>query len=234
MIRSNAASLYGWDILLRGVFWPGPNIGQECGSLMRAAAASGHEVGVHAWDHHRWQAKLDSMSKPELQAEIDNGVMALTEILGREPTCSAAAGWRCNQAVLAQKERHAMKYHSDCRGISVFRPIVNGIPATPQIPVTLPTYDELIGHNGVSDDNFNAVLLDKVEPRRLNVLTIHAEVEGIAKSELFAAFLIEAERRGISFAPLGELLPGIENIEVGTVVEKRISGRDGLVCVQAV
>jgi len=233
MIRSKAASLYGWDILLRGVFWPGPDIGRECGFLMRAAAERGHEIGIHAWDHHKWQARLDRMSIPELRTEVDRGVTALSEILGSEPVCSASAGWRCNEAVLAQKESYAMKYHSDCRGISIFRPLVSGVPSTPQIPVTLPTYDELVGRNGISDGNYNATLLGLVDPKRLNVLTIHAEVEGIAKSELFDEFLNEAIRKEITFVPLGELLPDSADIEIGTVAEERVDGRDGLVCVQA-
>ena len=233
MIRSKAASLYGWDIVLHGLLWPGPNIGRRCGQLMRSTRTRGHEVGIHAWDHHKWQVKLGEMSSDDLQKEIENGVYALNQILGEQPNCSASPGWRCNDAVLASKERFSMKYHSDCRGTSIFRPIHGGVPFTPQIPVTLPTYDELIGRNGITDDNYNFLLLDRIDPLALNVLTIHAEVEGIAKHELFDMFLNEARARNIKFVPLGELLPDFDSIERGAIYDAPIEGRDGPVCVQA-
>ncbi len=233
MIRSNAASLYGWDILLRGVFWPGPMIGEKCGEIMRQAGKDGHEVGVHAWDHHKWQAKLDRMTPMQIRTEIDLSMHGLTKILGFEPSCSASAGWRCNEAVLDIKEAYSMQYHSDCRGEGIFRPVVSGITLTPQIPVTLPTYDELIGRKGVSDANYNDVLLDQVQTGKLNVLTIHAEVEGMAKSGLFEYFLDEAAGRGITFAPLGDLLPDVASIPRGRIADAELGGRDGLVCVQA-
>lgn len=233
MIRSNAASLYGWDILLRGVFWPGPMIGEKCGEIVRKASKDGHEVGVHAWDHHKWQAKLNGMSYTQMKEEIDLGMYCLSNILGFEPSCSAAPGWRCNEAVLDNKEAYSMQYNSDCRGESIFRPVVSGVSLTPQIPVTLPTYDELIGRNGVSDANYNDVLLDQVQAEKLNVLTIHAEVEGLAKSRLFEAFLDEAAGRGITFAPLGDLLPDVASIPRGRIADAEVGGRDGRVCVQA-
>lgn len=126
-----------------------------------------------------------------------------------------------------------MSYHSDCRGSSIFRPLVDGKPLTPQIPVTLPTYDELIGRRGISDENYNAVLLELIEAQKLNVLTIHAEVEGIAKQDLFREFLEESARRGISFVPLGKLLPESGEIPLGSIEDSSLDGRDGFLSVQA-
>ena len=63
---------------------------------------------------------------------------------------------------------------------------------SPKFPVTLPTYDEMIGRDGVNDENYNERLMALCRPDRLNVLTIHAEVEGIARRDMFARFV---ERR---------------------------------------
>jgi undecaprenyl phosphate-alpha-L-ara4FN deformylase len=233
MLRSNAANLYGWGILARGVVWPGPHIGRRCARLMQSASEQGHEIGIHGWDHHKWQARLDRMTDRELGEEIARGVDSLREILGRQPRCSASPGWRCNGSVLALKENYGMNYHSDCRGNSIFRPVLRGAPGTPQIPVTLPTYDEVIGRNGISDDNYNSYLLSRIDPAALNVLTVHAEVEGIAKRSMFESFLDDARARGIRFVPLGEMLPDAEEIAPGSITDASIEGREGPVCIQA-
>ena len=92
MLRSKAASLYGWDILLKGTLWPGPVIGEKLGGVMRSASEAGHEVGLHAWDHHAWQAHIDAMSPEDMNRSLERGFQMLARILGRAPACSGHRG----------------------------------------------------------------------------------------------------------------------------------------------
>jgi len=233
MIRSRAPSLYGWDILLRGAFWPGPLIGRKLQSVIRAAAAAGHEVGLHAWDHHAWQQRLERMDDQAIAAHLQKAHAELTRILGRPPLCSAAPAWKCNRLVLLAKERFGFTYNSDCRGHGIFFPVLDGRRlAQPQVPVTLPTYDEVIGRGGVSDANYPDFLLSRLQPDHLNVLTVHAEVEGLARRRLFENFLRQAQMRAVTFVPLGELLPDPAEISTGGIAPRDIPGRAGWVACQ--
>jgi undecaprenyl phosphate-alpha-L-ara4FN deformylase len=232
MLRTNAASLYGWDILLRGLFWPGPLIGKGLAEVIRATDAAKHEVGLHAWDHYRWQSYLERMTSAEIRLEIQRGIDVMQDILKRRIDCSAAAGWKCNAGALLEKNAFSFRYNSDCRGKSVFVPVINGVECTPQIPVTLPTYDELIGRDGCTDETYNEKLLAQLDCGGLNVLTIHAEVEGIARASLFAEFLALAETKQVRFVPLGSLLPPLDQIPSGGIASGPIAGRDGNLCLQ--
>jgi undecaprenyl phosphate-alpha-L-ara4FN deformylase len=234
MLRTRAASLYGWDILLRGTFWPGPVIGEHLGDIIRSVADAGHEVGLHAWDHHAWQAGIDKMDGAAIHRSLERGVEILTGITGCPPACSAVPGWKCNDLVLKEKAKFPFRYNSDCRGESIFQPVVNGgkLPQ-PQIPVTLPTYDELVGRSGVTNANYNDYMLSILDPARLNVLTIHAEVEGIVCLEMFREFVSKANSRDVSFVPLGTLLQNGPETEPGIIVRQELPGREGWVACQA-
>ncbi len=234
MLRTRAPSLYGWDILLKGTFWPGPIIGERLGTLIRSTSDAGHEVGLHAWDHYTWQTYIDKMNSNAIKDSLEKGVETLTKILGRTPTCSAVPGWKCNDKVLLAKSKFPFDYNSDCRGQTIFRPIVQGsVLDQPQIPVTLPTYDEAAGRNGISDCNYNDYIFSLLEPAKLNVLTIHAEVEGIAYLEMFEQFVNMAISRDVSFVPLGVLLREYHPTEPTAVIKKEIPGREGWVSCQA-
>ncbi len=232
MLRTRAARLYGWDILRRGTLGPGPVIGRRLADTLRQASREGHETGVHAWDHYAWQRKLHG---PAIEIQLQRAVELLTD-LGTEPTCSAAPGWRCDDQVLLIKQRFDFTYNSDCRGHSVFLPMVNGtVLRQPQVPVTLPTYDEVVGwggHGGVTDDNYNDYMIGLLQEDSTNVLAIHAEVEGIHASAMFESFLDRATAMGVEFVPLGELVRAQAVTEVGTLVQRELPTRDGPVACQ--
>lgn len=233
ILRTRATSLYGWDILLKGTFWPGPAIGQKLGSVIRAAADAGHEVGLHAWDHHAWQMKIDRMDAGKIRTHLRRGADALALITGRQPACSAAPGWKCNDTVLTVKEEFPFTYNSDCRGQSMFRPIVSGKDLRqPQVPVTLPTYDEVAGRNGINDGNYNDYMLSLLKPDMLNVLTIHAEAEGRSCRAMFNQFLKRAKAKGAEFTTLGSLLTDSPRIGTSAVTARELPGREGWLAVQ--
>jgi len=227
MVRTRAASLYGWDILLRGTLWPGPEIGKHCAPIIRATAGNGHEVGLHAWDHHRWQSRLTCLDQQSLLAEIRKGYNTLADILGTPPDCFAAPAWRVTPDALAVLGQFAFRFQSDCRGWAPFRPVIQGRRfAHVQVPTTLPTYDELIG-TACTPENYNEHLLAQIRPDHCNVLAIHAEVEGIGCLDLFADFLNKAQQRGIDFEPLGQTLTRTSAIPEAGIVPRTVAGRDG-------
>src|SRR6516164_3464374 len=53
--RTSVTSHYGLPTLLYGTLLPGPDIGRRAGGVMRSVRDAGFEVGVHCYDHVRWQ-----------------------------------------------------------------------------------------------------------------------------------------------------------------------------------
>lgn len=234
MLRTDAAGLYGPEIILMGTAWPGPKIGKRCADVIRATVEAGHEIGFHAWDHHKAQAKLTTMSEAEMSDEIEMGLAFLAGVTGGIVRTSAAPGWRTNDRLLEVKARFPFEYNSDCRGTHPFYPVVNGRKlAQLQIPVTLPTYDEALGRDGVTNENYNDRQIELLTEEHPNVLTIHAEAEGGKCAEMFDEYLTRVLKLGYEVIPLGELAGQVKS----TAPEGRLNlaefpGREGLLAIQ--
>jgi undecaprenyl phosphate-alpha-L-ara4FN deformylase len=233
MVRSSAPCLYGWDIIFKGVLWPGPLIGKKLGKTIAALKNDGHEIGLHAWDHHAWQTRIEKMDKTEVRKHLKKASDTLFEITGKKALTSAVPGWKSTDTSLEVKEQFGFFYNSDCRGNSVFFPVVSGKKlSVPQIPVTLPTYDEVIGRNGISRNSFNDRILSLLRPNRLNVLTIHAEAEGGCCARIFADFLDKALDMGITVNPLGKIIKRFPPNKCSRIIKSPFPGREGWLSVQ--
>src|SRR3954467_4025766 len=59
--RTSVLKHYGLRTLLYDTLLPAPDIGRKCAAEMRAVRDAGFEVGIHCWDHARWQ---DNVARP--------------------------------------------------------------------------------------------------------------------------------------------------------------------------
>ena len=235
MLRTNAAGLYGPEIILMGTAWPGPGIGKHHADVIRNAVSSGHEHGFHAWDHHFAQAHLMDSTAETMRKELTRGIETLTRICGSAPKTTAAPGWRANNRLLSVKKEFDLTYNSDCRGNFPFYPILNGEKINQlQIPVTLPTYDEALGRNGVTDANYNDFQISLLKEDDLNVLTIHAEAEGGRCAPMFEDYLKRVLASGYRVIPLGlAAQEAAATAPAGNMILADFPGREGQLAIQS-
>jgi peptidoglycan/xylan/chitin deacetylase (PgdA/CDA1 family) len=235
--RTSIVSTYGLRTLLNGVLWPGPHIGRRNGAILRAARDRGHEAGIHCYDHIRWQDGLARMSRAEVYAEFDKARREFERIYGEPAQTAGAAGWQANAPSLAAYDDAGLLYASDTRGTHAFFPRVNGIAfKTLQIPTTLPTLDELLGRPEHPEERLVEQYLSWLRPGQLNVLTAHAEIEGMIKIDLFHALLAQAQKQDVRFVRLDDLahehLRERDRIPVGELIQGEVDGRSGTLAVQ--
>jgi undecaprenyl phosphate-alpha-L-ara4FN deformylase len=233
MIRTRAPSVYGLRTLLYGTLLPPPMIGARSAGIISRTEQEGHEVGIHCWDHVKWHDLLPWMPKPTVAMELGQASAVYEEILGHRTRTVAAPGWTVSAASLEVQDALRLDYSSDSRGTAPFYPVWEGRRfRTLQIPTTLPTTDELLGEKGITSRTLNDHYLSLIRPG-LNVLTIHAELEGKATAAIFVDLLERLTARGCRFITLAEAAG-----EFGTDAPDsplsmgEIEGRAGVVALQ--
>ena len=178
--RTSVLEHYGLKTLLYGTLLPAPDIGRACAQLMRRVRDEGHEVGIHTWDHVRWQDSVAGAGAAWTLAEMQRACTRFEEIFGEAAKVHGAAGWQMNIHALRLTQRLGFDYCSDSRGNEPFIPIWNAeIIACPQLPTTLPTLDELIGLDGITPASAAKHLLGLTTAPPINghVYTLHAELQ---------------------------------------------------------
>jgi undecaprenyl phosphate-alpha-L-ara4FN deformylase len=236
MFRTKAVSMYGTRTILSGTLLPSRPIALSFPGIIRDLKGRGFEVGVHGYDHVRWQDRLDSIGEGAVRNELEDAFEAYRAILGEASKSFAAPGWRTNDAALVALDAMGLDYRSDTRGVAPYRCVVEGrVLATPEIPTTLPTLDEVMGRRDLSDDSaVREFYLSLCKPESLNVHTIHAETEGMGQLENFTSLVRALKDRGAKFVQLREVARRLNRAELPDceVVRTTLPGRAGWISSQ--
>jgi undecaprenyl phosphate-alpha-L-ara4FN deformylase len=240
MWRTNAVRIYGVKTLLCGTLLPSPIIGDMAPELLQAVLDDGHELGIHGYDHVLWQDRLQGLGEAAISNEIERAIASYVKTLKIAPQGFAAPGWQATDASLAVQDRQGFLYCSDTRGVFPFLPRMHGQTfQTLQIPTTLPTLDEVLGLDGMQGERVNDVFLSQLRSDRLNVHTIHAEVEGRTQPDLFASLLKHLAVQGVAYVKLCDvakalLHQGPDDLPRAAIRPRPIPGRAGEVACQVV
>jgi undecaprenyl phosphate-alpha-L-ara4FN deformylase len=231
--RTSVVSNYGIGTLLYGTLLPGPRIAARCRELLREVAQRGFEVGVHCFDHVKWQDGVANASRDWTRRELQRAGEVFVDVFGAAPTVHGAAGWQVNRHVPALQQELGYRVASDTRGRAPFVPRAGGVP---QLPTTLPTLDELLGRDDLGGRDAIDVLesLTRDEPPQGHVYTLHAEMEGGAYLASFERLLHTWRQQGYEFATMGTLF---ERLDVATlprcdIVAGEVDGRSGALALQ--
>lgn len=248
--RTSVLKHYGLKTLLYGVLLPGPDIGRSAGDVMRSVHDAGFEVGLHTYDHVRWQDYVANATAAWTRVEFERGMQAFERVFGFPPQSHAAAGWQINAAGLELEQEYGLRYASDTRGGPAFWPLLaHGVSSCPQLPTTLPTFDEILGVDGVDESTIADALFqlsatggatptaapDTQAADHLQVFTLHAELEGMLLLHAFESLLVKWRESGASITRMARIheLAVQGALPTRSVVMGEIPGRSGRLAVQA-
>ena len=241
--RTSVLKHYGLKTLLYGVLLPGPDIGREAGAIMRGVRDAGFEVGLHTYDHVRWQDYVAGASAAWTRIEFERGMNAFKQVFGFYPKSHAAAGWQINAHALELEREYGLTYASDTRGRTPFWPLVGGARSScPQLPTTLPTFDELLGRDGIEESGLAEAVYQLSERNapaaagRLQVFTLHAELEGMLLINAFESLLTKWQAAGAQLSRMAGIHESAiqDTLPDQTVIMGEVPGRSGLLAIQPV
>ncbi len=232
MLRTRAPSAYGLKTMLYGTLLPAPMIASSFPHILRDTEQAGHEAGIHCWDHVKWHDLLHSFSKQQTADELNLADRLFEQICGRPAVTAAAPGWTVSLDSLEAQDTMSFDYCSDSRGTHPFYPVIDSRRFnTLQIPTTLPTADEILGDNGINSDNIHEYYLRNLLDG-LNVLTIHAELEGGVIRNSFLRLLEGLAAEGITCVTLGEAACKVVKASACRLYMGDLPGRVGKVAIQ--
>ena len=248
--RTSVVSHYGFPTLLYGTLLPGPDIGKRCADILRKTRDEGFEVGIHTWDHVKWQDGVARQTAEWTRREMLQAQDRFTDIFKTAARTHGAAGWQMSTHALRLTQELGFDYCSDGRaplaaGTPHF-PVINAeIIDCPQLPTTLPTLDELIGLDDCREANVHEHLLAITQapsaviraartPMSAHVFTLHAELEGMRLLPVFEQLLSGWREQGYELVATETIFRNLDRAHLPYFVAERgtVPGRSGTLLMQ--
>jgi undecaprenyl phosphate-alpha-L-ara4FN deformylase len=233
--RTSVVEHYGIRTLLYGTVLPGPDIGRRCAAIMRSVRDEGFEVGIHTWDHVKWQDGVAEADEKWTTEQMELACTRFREVFAEEARVHGAAGWQMNAHAYRRTQSLGFRYASDTRGTHPFLPVIRGeLVACPQFPTTLPTMDELVGLEGVTEATVADALLDRTRDHADHVFTLHAELEGMKLAPALEKLLAGWKSQGYSLVAMRDQVSSTDlgTIPMHAVIDAPRKGRSGTLASQ--
>ena len=248
--RTSVVSHYGFPTLLYGTLLPGPDIGKRCANILKMTRDEGFEVGIHTWDHVKWQDGVEHETAEWTRREMFSAQDRFTEIFKAPAKTHGAAGWQMSNHALRLTQEMGFDYCSDGRAVLPDAlphfPVINAeIIDCPQLPTTLPTLDELIGLDDCTESNVHERLLaitekapsmikSSREPMSAHVFTLHAELEGMRLLPTLEKLLNGWRQQGYELVATESIYRNLDRSHLPYFVAERgtVAGRSGSLLMQ--
>jgi peptidoglycan/xylan/chitin deacetylase (PgdA/CDA1 family) len=196
-----------------GPDWLGRSPGRRCAATLQQVRETGCEVGVHGWNAKDWTKQAEQADAAWTEKQITQSIAAFGEIFAAPPELHAAPGWRSNPHGLRLTQRLKFRYASDTRGRHPFIPVWNGeIVRCPQIPTTLPTFDELAGSVKPDPHALREQLLSLTsQPAHAgHVFTLRAQPNATPHADFLEGLLTGWREQGYELTSIQSLTSGLD------------------------
>jgi undecaprenyl phosphate-alpha-L-ara4FN deformylase len=255
--RTSVVSHYGFPTLLYGTALPGPDIGRRCEDILKRTRDEGFEVGIHCWDHVRWQDGVMNAGENWTRFEMERAQNRFCDIFKTAAKTHGAAGWQMNKHALRLTQSMGFDYCSDGRALPgegvPHYPVFNAeIISCPQLPTTLPTMDELIGLDGVTEANVHEAILKLTAGRAVSeenasnrpsvlgfdaapeIFTLHAELEGMRCLGALDALIVGWKEQGYELVATEAIAAQLarEKLPYYSAIQGEVAGRSGQLLLQ--
>ncbi len=197
---------------LYGTLLPPPSLSKKFKSLIKDCAADGHDIGLKSFDSVTWQSHALTADFEWTKRAMLWSIETFHDLLGYQPSIHSASGFVINEHLLLLEQQHGFKVGLDTRGKSAYLPEYQSVRSqTMQLPVTLPSIEELLLSDEISLDNVHEYLFVESQQQlpQGHVYQVRAAYEGRSWLDILEKIMVMWRSTQWEFNRVTEVIDGI-------------------------